>query len=280
MSFTLFLYPIVFLLGASIGSFVNAAALRFTRSESFFVSRSRCPRCQKTLSWFELIPVVSYPALGGRCRSCKGIIAFRYFAVEAVLGSWALALLKIAGGGSFYHPFASLAARIGSFEAPLVFLFYLLLGSLLAVVFLIDYDTQQIPTAIVRPLILLGFFLLMAEIWISGAGFSASDAAKTLFLAIAIAAAFGIIWALTRGKGLGWGDIELVLALSMFLYFPRAIIMVLFAFWVGALWGLGLMALRGYNLKSRVSFGPFLITGFVVAVFWGEILVAYLLPLV
>ncbi|MBI2054577.1 MAG: prepilin peptidase [Candidatus Sungbacteria bacterium] len=279
MASTIFLYSAVFLLGASLGSFVNAAAIRLAAGESFFIPRSRCPRCRKTLSWFELIPIVSYLVLGGLCRSCKGAIAFRYFAAEVALGSWALVLVNIAGSGSYYHPFAVLTEKLGSWETLLIFLFYLLLGSALAVVFLIDYDTQEILTAIVRPLILLGVFLVTAEIWISGAGFG-SAAAKTLLLALAIAAAFGVIWAITRGRGLGWGDVELVLALALFLGFPRAVIMVLFAFWIGALWGLGLMAIRGYELKSRVPFGPFLITGFVVAVFWGEILVAYLLPLV
>ena len=283
---TVYLFAaVIFLLGASLGSFLNAAALRVVAGEQFLRGRSACPHCRKSLRWFELIPLFSFLALRGRCRRCRELISPRYFLVELGMGAYVVALANyFIFSAPGVPPFPFISAYFGA-GAPYFNAFvYLAVGALATVIFLIDYDTKLIAVSPLRLAALVGVALLAAESLVGSGGtvpqiFSSLPFSQFL-LALAAALFFGLAWLVTRGQGMGLGDAELAGALALFLPYPGAIIMLLAAFWIGAAWGLGLMLFAGYGRKSRIPFGPFIILGFAVALFWGQFLLPYLVPLI
>lgn len=269
---------ILFFLGASLGSFLYATALRLVSGEGFKRQRSQCASCRAILRWYQLIPVVSYVALGGRCFACKARFSFEYFVSELVMGGYILLLgYSIFFSQSFAASFA--ADSLGAKSDGLLFFLYAVLGSALFVIFVVDLKTLFIVMPLVRALIVLGIIVLLFSGLSGPVPVWASEARMILTLALIIAAGFFLIWAGTKGRGMGYGDIELSFLLSLFLPYPLALIMVLASFWTGAVVGIGLMAAKGYQLKSRVPFGPFLILGFIIALFWGDVLMVRLLPL-
>lgn len=271
------LFFILFFLGASLGSFLYATALRLISGEGFARERSRCPGCGETLRWFELMPLVSYVLLGGQCKRCGVRFSVEYLIAELFMGCYAALLGSAVFRGSLETPFSPLFSAIRGGEAAL-YLLYLLLGSFLFLLLIVDFRTQFILMAPVRALLILGFLLLAA----SGAAYSSlwnSGASMTALLALCIGGGFFLLWAGTKGRGLGYGDVEVSLLLSLFLPYPLALIMILISFWLGAVVGIGLMIKKGYGMKSRIPFGPFLILGFFITLFWGEALMARLLPL-
>lgn len=260
----------VFVLGASLGSFLNVAALRTLQGQQFLSGRSHCPHCRSILSWYQLIPLVSFLALSGRCASCGKPIALRYFWIEAGSGLVAAFLWQAISEGSLVHPFIFLAG------APLVLFFlYLAVSCTALFIFLTDLEAHLIPVAVTRLGSVLGILLLLFE----GMRSSAPQYFfGTIGLAAVIFAFFALIWLLTKGRGMGAGDMELAAFLALFLPFPHAIAMVLMAFWAGALFGLGLLLRGGYGMKSKIPFGPFLIIGFFAALFWGAYLADIFFP--
>jgi len=131
------------LLGACAASFINAASIRYTEGESFIKGRSKCPRCEKPLRWFELIPVISWILILGKCRKCKEPVSPRYLLVE-LFGAFASATVSIWFGLSLMTPLA------------IVIIFILL------AITLIDHSTMEIPNGLIIaliPLAIASFFI-------------------------------------------------------------------------------------------------------------------------
>lgn len=269
------LFIVLFFVGASLGSFLNVAALRFLAGESFLFSRSRCPRCGVQLCWFELIPIVSFLLLRGHCKKCRQPIGARYLLVEAGMGTFAAVLGWSIWNESLATPFSSIALSLGTWAPLFLFLLYVSAGTAAFFVFLVDLDSQTIPVVVTRALFFLGAGLLALEAIAAG---SLYPPFWSILAALGAGAFFTAIWALTRGRGMGLGDAELALALAPFLPLSSLVIFPLASFWLGALWGLGLMVFGGYRLKSKIPFGPFLVAGFYITLFLGETAMAYLFP--
>lgn len=273
------LFFILFFLGASLGSFLYATALRLISGEDFTRTRSRCPSCKETLRWFELVPVISFIFLGGACGRCRALMSPEYLIAELFMGGYAAFLGYAVSKGVLATPFSQVFAALGASGEAVLYLLYLLLGSVLFLLSVVDFKTQFILMAPVRVLLVLGVLLLAFSGAASEGPLWDSGASMTAMLALFVGAGFFAVWAGTKGRGLGYGDAELSLLLSLFLPYPLALIMVLVSFWMGALTGIGLVIVKGYRLKSRIPFGPFLILGFFITLFWGEVLMARLLPL-
>lgn len=266
------LFIFLFLLGASIGSFINAAALRFLARESFVAGRSRCPKCRVPLSWLQLIPVVSFLYLLGRCASCREPISIRYLLVEAGMGVIAVAVGFSVISGTLNTPFMALVAGVEVWPLLVLFLLYLAVSAAALFVFLVDFDSQTIPVGVTRVIAAGSVALLLLQ---AARGDTASW--WTISASLAIAAFFVFVWAITKGAGMGLGDAELAGALSLFLTSAGAAGLLLFSFWIGAVFAVGLL-LSGYSLKSRIPFGPFIVLGFFASLFWGKFALPYLLP--
>ncbi len=270
-----FLVIFLFLLGTALGSFLNVSAIRFLSGESFVSGRSRCPACARTLSWFELIPIASFFYLSRRCRTCHVPISIRYLLVEVGMGAATTALGLAVFRGTLFSPFDGLLLVSG--PASLVFLFFLHLLVVASAFFvmLVDFDSQTIPVFVTRALSILGLLLLFIQaVWLGDKG-----AWWVMLAAFSLGSFFFLIWAITRGAGMGLGDGELAFALSLYLPPLGAAGLLLFSFWIGALWSIGLLAFSRYSLKSRIPFGPFIVLGFYGVLFLGKLALPYILPL-
>ncbi|MDR0292965.1 MAG: prepilin peptidase [Oscillospiraceae bacterium] len=236
-------------LGACMGSFVNAAALRAAKKESFVRGRSKCPECGKTLRWFELIPVVSWLALRGRCRGCKARISPRYPLAEV-----ACAL-----------PAALCFIRYRfSLMTPLAFCVCVLL---LAVA-LTDMETMEIPGVLILALIpfAAGAVWAQPDVTLLGRGIGlAAVSVPMLALALIISGAFGE------------RDIELMAVCGFLLGWQNTLLAFFLAVLTGGGYAMTLM-LRGKKGRGEhMAFGPHLCAGVTVAMLFGkEIISGYL----
>jgi len=220
--------------------------------------RSGCPSCDTTLSWSELIPLVSFVFQRGKCRSCSESISWQYFIVE--FGTGILFLL------THLHLFT------GVFDAIYIvsILFYFIVLSLLIVITVYDYYHKIIPDPFVFTLIALGALTLFVSpsLTIISPDFWHILAAPILF------SPFALLWLVSRGRWMGFGDAKLAWAFGWLLGISQGITAIAFSFWIGALYFLFLIALQrlflgGQHLKmnSEVPFGPFLVLGFLLVLF-------------
>lgn len=217
-------YTTLFIFGAIFGSFLNVVALRFNTGRSLN-NRSCCPTCTHTLAWYHLVPVCSYLALRGRCESCGARVSPRYLLVE--LGTGLLFVL----------------AFITATNAVMLAL-TLLLFSLLVVIFLYDVRHFIIPDQLVVGVAAVASALVLYQAW------QASRVEVVLFALAAAAAAFGffaLLWAATRGRGIGFGDAKLAAPLGLLLGLEGVFSFIVFAFWIGAVVGGAVVAVAWYR---------------------------------
>lgn len=232
---------ILFVFGTIIGSFLNVAGLRWN-SGLTLSGRSSCSSCGKVLKWYELVPILSFILLRGRCSKCKSKISFQYPVIEILTGL--------------------VFATIFNLEFPILNKFILLLVFCIYVVITI-YDLRHkiIPDSLVYATILLS----VVGRWLSGG--SALDwlAGPILFMF------FASIWLLSRGRAMGFGDAKLGLSIGLLLGGAAGFSAIILGFWIGAVYGLGLMLFvrffglfggsKKITMKSEIPFAPFMILG-------------------
>jgi len=236
--------------GAVFGSFLNVVAYRLPRGESLSRPRSRCPQCQTQIRAYDNVPVLSWLALRGRCRTCRTPISARYPLVEAVTGL--LCALVVYDQGPDEDALLGLALVL-----------------LLVPITLIDLDHRIIP----NKLTLLGAVLAPAIL-----AFTDPGALPEHLIAGAAAGGFFLLVVFAYPRGMGMGDVKLAAVLGLFL--GRDVAPALFvAFLVGTLVGAAIIARKGSRdgRKTAVPFGPFLALGGVVALFAGDALVDWYL---
>lgn len=251
----------IFLLGAAVGSFLNVLADRLPRQKSVG-GRSRCDYCGRVLSWRDLIPVWSFFVLRGRCRTCRRKLSWQYPAVEISTGLIFLSIFnKILNPESLFLNLSPL-------------FYYLFIASCLIAIFIADLKYYIIPDKIVWPAIWVSLFYRFFEIgdfkiWNLFGYWSMAIGHFWPYLLAGLGAAtfFFALVAITRGNGMGWGDVKLAFLLGLFLGWPLILWALFLAFFVGSAVGLFLMALGKKTMKSQIPFGPFL-TGAAMAVFF------------
>ncbi len=236
--------------GLLYGSFANVVIHRVPLGQSVVRPRSACPSCATVLSAWENIPVVSWLALRGRCRTCAKPISPRYPLVEvATAALW-----------------GTVAWSVGlrpELPAMLVFVWVLLVLSV------IDLATYRIPNAVLYPATALSGMLLV------GAGVLSGDPGSLVTAGIGGALGFGVmalVWLAARG-GLGYGDVRLSGYLGLHLGFLSVghVPLGLFAgFATGGVVGLIMVTVGGRGRRHRLAFGPYLAIGALVALLWGD----------
>ncbi len=236
----------IFIIGLCVGSFLNVLADRLPRGESVLWGRSHCDHCKQPLRWFELIPVISYVIQQGKCLRCHKPLSIQYPLVEFATAVGFVLL--------YIHLSDSL---IGLLD-------YWIIYSSLLVLFISDFKYQILPDSmiIVGSIGALGALLLSPTPLpqLLAHGLSASGSFAFLY----------ILWAVTRGRGMGFGDVKLAFFMGLFLGYPGIIIAFYTAFLTGAMVGVILILAGIKGLKSKIAFGPFLILGTVVAFLWGQ----------
>ncbi len=246
------------------GSFLNVVALRYNTGRSIARGRSQCFTCGTPLNWRQLIPIFSFFAQRGVCGKCGSKISWQYPIIEALTGSLFLFVFLFLGGSGaiFGGQFSNL------FFGRLVY--YWAIFSLLIVIALYDFKHQIIPDMLVYSfafLSLLAIFFEHGQLW--------SGLAGRLLSGIAFFSFFALIWFLSNGKGMGFGDAKLALGIGFLLGPLKGLIAILVGFWSGAIVGILLLILakKRYNMKSKVAFGPFLIFGVMIAFWFGNAII-------
>ncbi len=260
----------VFIFGTIVGSFLNVVALRYNTGLSFARGRSQCFSCGKGLSWRELIPVLSYIVLGGKCKKCKSKISVQYLLVELVTGALFLATFIHVGANTFFAG-SSVSVSAFTFVSLATIIYYFFIWSILIVISVYDFRHKIIPDSLV--FLFAGITLIASLV---GFFYFHSNTLLDILAGPILALPFWFLWAVSRGRWIGLGDAKLALGIGFMLGFVGGVSAVVLAFWIGAGVSIGfivgqrLLSLSSKNLtmKSEISFGPFLILGTVITFFF------------
>jgi leader peptidase (prepilin peptidase) / N-methyltransferase len=251
----------VFLFGIFIGSFLNVVIYRVPRGESIVFPSSHCPHCRHRLAWYDLIPLVSYLLLRGKCKYCKQNISLSYPLVELSTGLLFLFL--------FYLSITPIVNII-------LLLYLLTMGSIFTVIFFTDLKYGIIPFQVIFVGLIVSFLYLFSS-------FSFSIFLNHIFSSLGAFISFLSLFLLTKGRGMGLGDVVLVLLMGLFLGFPNIAFALYLAFLTGAIISLILVLIGSKRLRhDTIPFGPFLVAGTLISLFLGNSilrLMQYFLPL-
>lgn len=252
-------------IGLIVGSFLTVVVSRIGTEESILWTRSRCPHCKEKLSWYELLPVLSYLAQNGQCRSCERPIARTYLVIELSTSI----LLILVGYGVFSGALPTFASPLGvgmgfpSTIALLVtFLYYAFFTASAVAIAMYDYLHKLIPGALVLPLVWIGLIAQVAHAIVM------RDAKLLVVSGLTAAAIFFLFWGIwffSRGRAMGRGDADIALAIAITLGPATALIGLAFAFWLGAIFGILSLVAGRLGWKSEMPFAPFLFLGALVA---------------
>lgn len=244
------IFVFIFLLGTIIGSFLNVVIYRFNTGKTIVKGRSICMTCNRTLRWYELVPIVSYLAQSGRCRRCREIISYQYPIVEFSSG---LIFTLLA-----YHFLPILFILPSTYIFLLTF--FALIFSILIVIMVYDIRHKIIPDTLSYSYAILS----LLSIFINHTGIGALFVLPTLSAFIAgplLALPFALLWFFSRGRWMGLGDAKLMLGLGWMLGLLFGLSAMILSFWIGSVVGLLIMLFsnKKIGLKTEIPFAPFLI---------------------
>lgn len=233
----------IFIIGLFIGSFLNVIADRLHRNETFLKGRSHCENCNHPLSFFDLIPLFSFLYLGAKCRYCK------------IKLSWYYPFSEILTGTLFVITYITIG-----YTSLVLLVFYLFIISCMTIIFLSDIKFGIIPDKVVYPaLVVTLFFHILIHV---------NFLSQFIFSALGAGAFFFLLFLITKGKGMGFGDVKFALLMGLLLGFPAIIYALYIAFLTGAFVSLILIMWGKKHVKSTVPFGPFLVLGTLAALFF------------
>ncbi len=241
------------LAGLLIGSFIAALTYRVPRLVPWALGRSFCPRCKKKLSWFDNIPLFSYLLLSGKCRDCKKRISLRYPVIELVSGLSFVGLGSI--WGNYFH------------SSPIELLFMVFLFIVTLSILVIDIEHRIIPDNMVFVAIASVFLYLVIldrPIYIN----LLSGFISAFFLLI--------LHLITKGKGMGLGDVKFAILGGLVLGWPNTPIWMFLAFIIGAFVGIVLILFKRASFGKKIPFGPYLVVSLWITFIWGNQLLALL----
>lgn len=249
------IYLISFVLGLVVGSFINAFIWRLKNKKNFINARSICPLCKNKLAFYDLIPIISFIILGGKCRKCAKKISLQYPFVELLCG-----LLFVI--------VSILAVMAGSFGV--YFYLYILRGWIfvffLLILFLYDLKYYEVPLGVVA----WGALVALVVNIISGISVT------SLLLGMLFGYAFfAIQYYGSRGRFVGGGDMYAGLMIGAILGWPNTLLAVFIAYIIGALFSPYLIFVKKKTMKSQVPFCVFLVLGGLIAFFWGQMIINY-----
>lgn len=251
-----FLGVIIFVFGTIIGSFLNVVALRYKTGRTVG-GRSFCFSCNKTLSAVELVPIVSFCASGGKCRSCKSKISWQYPLVEFVTGFiFCVAFLKTVS-----DPAATFASMI----------YFWFVFSILIVISIYDFKHKIVPDFAVFVFIICSFIWLILSH--NPSYFASTAGIFDLLSGVILFLPFYLLWKFSDGTWMGLGDGKLAMGIGWMLGFVKGVSAIILGFWSAALVAIAIVILdRVFRLplprlngKTEIPFAPFLAFGALLA---------------
>lgn len=249
------IFILIFLFGTIIGSFLNVVIYRFNTGKSIVKGRSICMTCNRTLRWYELIPVFSYLFQLGKCRRCAEKISHQYPIVELITG---LIFVLIS-----YH-FLSIFMFV-PFSYIFLVTFYIFIFSILIVISVYDLRHKIIPDILVYLFAFISFLSIFINFSIVG-GLFIKPSFSSLIAGPILALPFALIWFFSKGKWMGLGDAKLMLGIGWVLGIYQGLAAIILAFWIGSIISLTFMFIskNKINMKTEIPFAPFLILGFLI----------------
>lgn len=225
--------------GLCVGSFLNVLIYRVPLHESIVKRNSHCTKCNSYIKWYDNIPLVSYIVLGGRCRNCKSRISIQYPVVEFLNAFlWELLYLK--------------------YQWSTETLIYFCLASVLLTISVIDEKTFEIPMCFNWFLITLGVVYTI---------YDHTHIISHLVGAICVSGFLFLVWFITNGRGLGFGDIKLMFSCGLIVGWKVIIV----GFLIGCILAIVIHSLRmNFSGKQhKLAFGPYLSLGAYISLFCG-----------
>ena len=248
----------IFILGASLGSFLNVCIYRLPRGESIAYPSSHCVHCNHAIPWFDNIPFLGYILLRGRCRFCARPISIRYVTVELITG--VLFLL-------FYI----------SFGFGILFLQYSILALALILSSAVDLEYQLIPDVVTIPGMLIG--LLIAVLFPGILGYT-NRIGGFLYSLTGILVGGGSVYLLGvlgefifKKEAMGGGDVKLLAMIGAFLGWKSVLLVFFLAPFSGAAVGIVTKLKKGENI---IPYGPHISIAAIIAIFFSERILNYL----
>lgn len=233
---------LVLIIGLVIGSFLNVCIYRIAREESIAFPASHCTSCGYELKPKDLVPVLSYIFLGGKCRSCKEKISIKYPLVEIINGLLYF-LLYI------------------NYGLTLDFFKFSVLSSLLIVIGFIDFETKYVFSSTVIFGVVSGVAFLGAE-WISTKNIPWDNIVGAFI-------GFIVIWLIVvLTHGMGEGDVDIALICGLFLGIKGVIVTLFLAIVFGGIVGSIILIAKLKGKKDEMAFGPYLALGGILASLW------------
>ena len=245
MPLTLILSIIIFLYGIVIGSFLNVLIYRLPKHENIATKRSHCMECGYQLKWYDLIPLFSYLFLRGRCRKCGTRISIQYPIIEAVNGIlYVLIFLR--------------------YGLTIETLLYCLLFSALLALSVIDFRTFEIQVGFNIFILILGLVRVATDYknWL-----------LYLIGLVSVSLFLFAIFAISKGRGIGGGDVKLMAATGLLLGWKLNLL----GFVMGCILGSVIHIIRMKVSKEgrTLAMGPYLSLGVVLTVFFGEYIISW-----
>lgn len=271
----LYLIFTFFLFGTIIGSFLNVVLFRYNTGKTV-MGRSKCFSCKRTLSVIDLVPVLSYVAFRGRCRTCKSKISIQYPLVELTTGILFAAVYNLFSPLMYVH--------LTQFATQVIYV--LISVSLLVLITVYDMRHKIIPDAFVFTFAILSFLTLFLGFNSFGELQVRVPQLLELVSGFILAFPFYLLWLISDGRWMGFGDAKLALGFGWFLGLSKGATAIVFGFWIGAAVSVILLALSkvsekyankkffGFkipklSMKSEIPFAPFLIAGLLTVLFFG-----------
>jgi leader peptidase (prepilin peptidase)/N-methyltransferase len=242
-----------FLLGATIGSFLNVVIYRLPEGESLMHPGSHCPECGKSIRWYDNIPIISYIILNGKCRDCGASIPVRYLVVESIT---AFVYLY-----SYIH-----------FGISLELLTFLIFVTLLIPISFIDFRVMLIPDSLSISGIIIGLILALFRGRILICTIGAITGAVYILIIIYLGKA------IYKKDVMGFGDVKLAGLIGAFIGWSNFLLTILISSFLGSIYGIIQIRKGKSSMKSLIPYGPFLaIGGFITFLFGRWIIIRFFL---
>jgi leader peptidase (prepilin peptidase)/N-methyltransferase len=240
---------IVFILGCSIGSFLNVLIDRLPVGQDIVRGRSHCDHCKRTLFWYELLPVVSWIIQLGKSRCCGKHLSIQYPIVELITG------------------FVFIELYVLFSATPLLFVAYCCISMAVIVLFGTDFKFELLPTPI---LVLWGIGAILRFIALH---VSAIELLYTYGIpSLCAGLFFFFLWFFSKGRAMGDGDIWLAVLIGLVIGYPGILVSLYIAFLTGAAVGVILILGKVKTLKSHIPFGPFLLFSMIAEKYVGHMI--------
>jgi leader peptidase (prepilin peptidase)/N-methyltransferase len=243
-------YFLSFLFGASIGSFVQVVATRLNVAP-ILKGRSKCLSCGEALRVSDLVPVLSYIFLKGKCRYCKSAYGPSALVIEVLYGVTFMAV---------YH--FMMRTETTYLAAVSLLVYYTVLFGVFGVMALYDKAHTYIPISFLLTYLGLTFSMLLVR-------FFGDQSVLVLLSPVIVALPFLFVWLVTKGKGVGFGDVLLFLGVGAFFSISQGYAVLLISIWTGALFGLYIKYFGSGKGKKNTAlpFVPFILLAFVIVLF-------------